>query len=57
MLEADTIKQVMKKIKKENLRRTRKLLQKKKQYSRNLIKGCPPPKILGTILEVGKGRT
>ena len=40
ILEADTIKQVVmkEKIKKENLRRTRKLLETK-LYSRNLIKG------------------
>ena len=53
ILEADTIKQVEKKIKKEYLRTTRKILEIK-LYSRNLIKylSCSPRKIFGTILEV-----
>ena len=63
ILEADAIKQVemKEKVKKEYLRRIRKLL-KTKLYSRNLIKGIntwaiPPCKILGAILKVDEGRT
>ena len=60
ILEVDTVKQVKmkEKIKKEYLRRTRKLL-KTKLYRRDLIKAiatwaCPSCKIFGTILEVNE---
>ena len=63
ILEADIIKQVKvkEKIKKEYLRRTRKLLETK-LYSRNLIKrintwAVTPRKIFGTILEVDQCRS
>ena len=66
ILEAETIKQVKmkkkKRIKKNYLKGTRKLLEIKLYY-RNLIKeinkypGYPSSKILGTILEVDEGGT
>ena len=63
ILEADTIKQVemKEKIKKEYLRRTRKLLESK-LYCRNLVKGIniwvpPHRKILESILEMDLRRT
>ena len=63
ILEADTIKQqeTKGKIKKEYLRRARKLLETK-LYGRNLVKGIntwavPHRKILGTIFEVDQRKT
>ena len=63
ILEANTIRhtEITKRIKKDNLRRTKKLLETK-LYCRNLIKrdehlGCPLRKILGTILKVDHTKT
>ena len=62
ILEADTIKQeeMKEKIKKEYLRRTRKLLEKtlwQKPYQRNKYLGCSPRKIFGTIPKRDQRRT
>ena len=59
-LEADTIKQVEMKKKKEYISRTRKPLETK-PWGRNLIKrnkhlGCFPPKLLGIIFETDEGK-
>ena len=58
ILEAGTIKhaEMKEKIKNEFLKRMKKLLETK-LHCRNLIKGCPPCKILGTILKMDERRT
>ena len=57
-METDTIKQgkMKDKIKKEYLRRAKKLLEAK-SYQRNKYLGCTPRKIFGTIFEVDWRRT